>query len=270
MVTTQEPKGKLRFTRVVLSEDPDFSTHTGFLQEWKVESQKSIENCCGSLQVDFANSFLGGGVLCGGCVQEEIRFAVCPELIVGCLYCQRMTENEAILITGAQQFSAYKGYAFGLKYGGQFVDETPFNSDGNIDTEICAIDAVDYRGIGSQMQYTPKILKREITKAYVGFDNGDKTKPVATGNWGCGAFLGDRYHKSLLQYLACSAAGRPLVYCTFNDASFSEDMKFVAAKLKDSGWRVSDLWKALVEYVPKRNQNAFAYILSCLPNEEKL
>jgi hypothetical protein len=47
-------------------------------------------------QVDFANSFVGGGVLGHGCVQEEIRFLLCPELILAryavervlCLHCQ--------------------------------------------------------------------------------------------------------------------------------------------------------------------------------------
>ena len=39
-----------------------------------------------SLQVDFANKFVGGGVLGDGCVQEEIRFLINPELIVTRLF----------------------------------------------------------------------------------------------------------------------------------------------------------------------------------------
>ena len=39
------------------------------------------------LQLDFANKYVGGGVLGNGCVQEEIRFLICPELIVSCLLC---------------------------------------------------------------------------------------------------------------------------------------------------------------------------------------
>lgn len=34
-------------------------------------------------KVDFANKYLGGGVLTRGCVQEEITFTICPELICG-------------------------------------------------------------------------------------------------------------------------------------------------------------------------------------------
>lgn len=32
-----------------------------------------IEDDSNDIQVDFANEVIGGGVICGGCVQEEIR-----------------------------------------------------------------------------------------------------------------------------------------------------------------------------------------------------
>ena len=38
----------------------------------------SIEHYYGSLKVDFANEFIGGGSLIGGNVQEEIMFANHP------------------------------------------------------------------------------------------------------------------------------------------------------------------------------------------------
>lgn len=41
-------------------------------------------------QADFANKYIGGGVLCGGCVQEEIRFAECPELTACVWVCARI------------------------------------------------------------------------------------------------------------------------------------------------------------------------------------
>jgi poly(ADP-ribose) glycohydrolase len=95
-----------------------------------LEPAGGIEDAAGCLQVDFANEYLGGGVLCGGCVQEEIRFAVSPECTVGLLLCPRMLEHEAIVITGAEQFSRYTGYGFSLGYGGDFVDPTPRAPDG--------------------------------------------------------------------------------------------------------------------------------------------
>jgi len=51
----------------------------------EIEPTKKIEECDG-YHVDFANKYLGGGVLNTGCVQEEIMFATSPELLVGLLF----------------------------------------------------------------------------------------------------------------------------------------------------------------------------------------
>lgn len=42
-------------------------------------------------------------------VQEEIRFMINPELIVGMLFLSCMEDNEAIEIFGAERFSQYMG-----------------------------------------------------------------------------------------------------------------------------------------------------------------
>ncbi|XP_031256537.1 poly(ADP-ribose) glycohydrolase 1-like [Pistacia vera] len=62
-----------------------------------------------ALQVDFANKYIGGGALHRGCVQEEIRFMINPELIAGMLFLPSMADNEAIEIVGAERFSDYNG-----------------------------------------------------------------------------------------------------------------------------------------------------------------
>ena len=41
-----------------------------------------ITDGLGMLEADFANMYIGGGVLMGGNVQEEIRFSIAPECIV--------------------------------------------------------------------------------------------------------------------------------------------------------------------------------------------
>ena len=50
--------------------------------------------------MDFANKTIGGGVLGEGSVQEEIRFVICPELIVSLLFTEVLEDNEAVVITG--------------------------------------------------------------------------------------------------------------------------------------------------------------------------
>lgn len=71
--------------------------------KWHIDSYGRIEKGHGMLQMDFANRYLGGGALGHGCVQEEIRFMINPELIVGMLFCESMKSSEAILIYGTEQ-----------------------------------------------------------------------------------------------------------------------------------------------------------------------
>ena len=65
------------------------------MRNLRVLSQGTIEDDGGgTLQVDFANAYVGGGVLSHGCVQEEIRFAICPELIASMLFTERLGDTE--------------------------------------------------------------------------------------------------------------------------------------------------------------------------------
>lgn len=52
--------------------------------------------------IDYINDFrfLGGGVLGYGCVQEEIRFVVCPELLISMLFTECLRPTEALLMIG--------------------------------------------------------------------------------------------------------------------------------------------------------------------------
>ena len=70
----------------------------------------------------------------------------------------------------------------------------------------------------SVSQYLEIHVKREITKAYCGFsfDEGE-TKKIVTGNWGCGAFGGNVQLKMLVQWIACTIAGKEIVYCPFGE-----------------------------------------------------
>lgn len=107
------------------------------------------------------------------------------------------------------------------------------------------------------MQYEMRNIDRELNKAYNGFyreeTNSAESAPIATGNWGCGAFNGDADLKCLLQWMAASEAGRPhLVYYTVGDADFSKDINEIAQHLKTNGVSVSQLYKILKKYLNSR------------------
>jgi len=76
-------------------------------------------------------------------VQEEIRFMINPELIVGMLFMASMDDNEAIEIVGAERFSQYMGYGSSFRFVGDYIDSKPIDSMGRRRTRIVAIDALD-------------------------------------------------------------------------------------------------------------------------------
>lgn len=88
-------------------------------------------------------------------------------------------------------------------------------------------------------------------QAYVGFSSSDikaeDLPPIATGNWGCGAFGGDPYLKVLLQLMVSGVIGRSVVYFTFGDK-----------KLMDA---VADLYDHLQRYKVSVGELLFSLFL---------
>ena len=80
------------------------------MQPLQVVEKGGIEDAPNTLQADFANEYIGGGVLCGGNVQEEIRFSICPECLVSMLLCPRC----ALLITHDARFAQSIAHTAGM------------------------------------------------------------------------------------------------------------------------------------------------------------
>ncbi|XP_059168557.1 uncharacterized protein LOC131950431 isoform X2 [Physella acuta] len=123
-----------------------------------------IEDSPHAIQVDFANKSIGGGVLGKSRVQEEIKFSVCPELLSAMLFMENMDPNEAIAVSGFEQFSCYKGYAESLEFAGHYHD--PSGARGH---KMVAIDAISYRTLPLLNQYQDNFILRDLNKAVVGF-----------------------------------------------------------------------------------------------------
>ncbi|XP_017086402.1 poly(ADP-ribose) glycohydrolase [Drosophila eugracilis] len=214
-----------------------------------VDAEGTIEDHgIGLLQVDFANKYLGGGVLGHGCVQEEIRFVICPELLAGKLFTESLRPFEALVMLGAERYSNYTGYAGSFEWSGNCEDSTPKDSSHRRQTAIVAIDALHF--VQSHHQYREDLMERELNKAYIGFAHYMITPPpgVATGNWGCGAFGGDSYLKALLQLMVCAQVGRPLAYYTFGNTEFRNDFHDMWLLFRREGTTVQQLWSILRSY----------------------
>lgn len=161
------PTGVVTFTRRSVPDQ--------YLPKWE-ESKISIDELVlhvtdfgtiedqgeGLLQVDFANKYIGGGVLNFGCVQEEIRFMICPELLCSRLFTEVLEDNECLTIMGCERFSAYEGYSSSFQWNGDYLDTTPLDSFRRRKCTIVAIDATLFRA--RHLQYKEDMLKRELNK----------------------------------------------------------------------------------------------------------
>ena len=210
----------------------------------QIIEQGSMFNTEAKFCIDFANKYIGGGALSGGCVQEEILFAVEPEAIVSMFLMEVMDDNDAIRIDNLIQYSNYSGYAFSFKY-----EESAIKDEQNlIRHNIIAIDAVcSYSG-----GVDKESIKRDLIKAYVGFnlinfddkDVAKMPKTISSGNWGCGAFGGDYELKFIQQWLAATYAGvEKLYYYTFGR---NEMNKIVKYKEEMKSLNADDLLKTMM------------------------
>uniref|UniRef100_A0A9J7XJU6 poly(ADP-ribose) glycohydrolase n=1 Tax=Cyprinus carpio carpio TaxID=630221 RepID=A0A9J7XJU6_CYPCA len=250
-VTQQRPTGLITYTRQCLQRLPSWSSSEKQFGKLHISCEGSIEDQgYGMLQVDFANRFVGGGVTGSGLVQEEIRFLINPELIVARLFTEALNDNECLIVTGAEQFSRYSGYSDSFRWEGDHDDQTPRDEWQRRCTEIVAIDALHY----SQFleQFRPENMSRELNKAFCGFVRPgvqpENLSAVATGNWGCGAFGGDKRLKAVLQMMAAAEAERDLMYFTFGDADLVKDVLHIHKLISDTHATVGSVFRLLLQY----------------------
>lgn len=250
-VTQKRPSGLITYTRQRLQRLPSWSSSEKPFGKLHISCEGSIEEQgYGMLQVDFANRFVGGGVTGSGLVQEEIRFLINPELIAARLFTEALEDNECLIVTGAEQFSRYSGYSDSFRWDGDHDDQTPRDEWQRRCTEIVAIDALVYRQLLEQ--FLPENMSRELNKAFCGFVRpGVQTEnlsAVATGNWGCGAFGGDKRLKALLQMMAAAEAERDLMYFTFGDADLVKDVLHIHKLITDTHATVGSVFRLLLQY----------------------
>ncbi|XP_034924089.1 poly(ADP-ribose) glycohydrolase 1 isoform X2 [Populus alba] len=300
-ICSSMPEGFVSFERKVLLleqlplcvsyPEADFwSKSVVSLCPFEVHSSGFIEDQSnGALEVDFANKYLGGGALRSGCLQEEIRFMISPELIAGMLFLPCMEDNEAIEIVGAERFSNYTGEANKAFCG--FLDQSncdhhksPFQDGGsqgsqcmetdkdtNVVVKDFPMDEAPSTSVEIAMnrgEYINQVIGYSDKKGSWCLDLEDKIG-IATGNWGCGAFGGDPELKTMIQWLAASQAARPSVsYYTFGIKSL-QNLNQVSQWILSHEWTVGDLWNMLVEYSSRRfnketNLGFFAWLLPTL------
>eukprot|EP00164_Ancoracysta_twista_P003926 GFYU01005263.1.p1 GENE.GFYU01005263.1~~GFYU01005263.1.p1 ORF type:complete len:447 (+),score=102.17 GFYU01005263.1:99-1439(+) len=183
----------------------------------------SIDDCTADIHVEFANAFVGGGVMTGDAAMEEILFLVKPELMVAMAVQNRMADEESVCVSGAIKYSRTKGYGTSLEFDGDATDDLHVEATRVV--KVVAIDAI--RGGGPAM--TEAGLLRDMNKARVAFEGATA---VGTGHWGCGAFGNNHDLMFLKQWLAASEAGATRMYYHDFDRKQSHHIHPLVRKLK--------------------------------------
>jgi poly(ADP-ribose) glycohydrolase len=129
---------------------------------------------------------------------------------------------------------------------------------------VVAFDALHYSQ--PQAQFRPDLVRREILKCFAAFsrasaitidDNSMATLPISTGNWGCGAFKGDRELKFVIQLVAAAVTQRSLRYFTFGDTELKDRSERLLNVIKSKAVRVGNLVAMVDEYYSLKNQGDF-------------
>ncbi|CAD8053536.1 unnamed protein product [Paramecium primaurelia] len=221
-----------------------------------------IEEQYNSIIVDFANKYIGGGVLYKGCVQEEILFTIMPENIIAVLFCNALGKKEVIIIKNTIRYCDYLGYGYSF----HFLQREPQN----LNQIILVLDAENY-GYYPPQQFQQKSILRDLNKAFIGFSLSQSAKeedfffPISTGKWGCGAFKGNCQLKIIIQLIAFSTAWktkdqqRRMIFSTFNDEQlqfYKRAVDLIIQKYKSVGKLFQQLLKI------NNQQNVFEFLLN--------
>ncbi|CEM11737.1 unnamed protein product [Vitrella brassicaformis CCMP3155] len=244
----------ITFERLSLTPSPGasfWSSSTAPLLPVAVMGCADRIECSPGLQADFANRVLGGGVLASGSVQEEIRFAISPELLVARLLIPPLNDTDAAVIRGTRKFTNYQGYKDSFRCAGPATS----TDDSSLVCDVVAFDAIDFSTPDRHVdQYSLAAILRETNKVYAALSHGGgdgHTQALATGNWGCGVFGGDPQLKALIQWMASSQAGVLMHYYPMDDRRVAQLADVVRAL---DGWTVGQLWQWLMHKTQTRGR----------------
>lgn len=261
----------IRLSRSLMSADNNLSRSSKPLTTVAFTKQL-IEEQSDASQMIFANKRIGGGVLRKGCVQEEIRLVVCPELLTALVLCEEMGDTESVSCEGACQYVSYSGYSRTFTVNGKYYGEQcPSVQLKDVPNGVMSsssvvwMDATNFRNLKPGIQFSKAYVDRELVKALACFSSVSQplfeVGPVATGNWGCGAFCGDVKLKFLIQWCAAAESDRKVVYCLFDQA----ESLFTAVyhKLVEEQWTVGKLYQKITQFDGQTNdKNIFQFLLS--------
>ena len=215
--------------------------------------------------VNFANRNFQSGKIMPSATQEEVLFCVRPELYAAMTICQRILENEIIIISNAYKIMEYTGYINSFKF--KNLKEKIF-----YDSDFCQKDKENILCLDATFKdhYSFRSVLQDISKFYSAcfFCNKKYNNAgISTGSWGCGAFSGDKTHKFLQQLVSAKANHVKLSYSTFGNQNYYNSLKKLFIYVIQHKPKICDLYKLIIEFKGKKDEEFHKYLKEKLGNE---
>ena len=208
--------------------------------------------------VDFANMDFQTGQIIPSATQEEILFSIRPEMFIAMFICQRINENEIIIISGANRLFEYEGYSNSFKF------KKILENFDNLNENVLALDATMFD------HYLFNNLIQDISKFYTAcnYCNKKYSNPgISTGSWGCGAFGCDKAHKFLQQLICAKVNNVKLSFSTFGNENYYYSLKKLFNSVIEYTPKVSDLWELIINFKGNSDEEFHKYLKQQLGNE---
>ena len=235
-------------------EEKDINFHCKSMDEPEIETQSIV---------DFANMDFQTGQIIPSATQEEILFSTRPEMFIAMFICQRISENEIIIISGANKLIDYEGYSNSFKY--LKINENVYNNyNDNLNENVLALDATMFD------HYMNDSVVQDISKYYSACEyckNKYKNPGISTGSWGCGAFGCDRAHKFLQQIICAKANNVKLSFSAFGKEAYCESLKELWKSVIKLKPKVSDLWELINNFNGDDDEEFHQYLKKELGKE---
>jgi len=236
-----------------LFSENDINIHLKSMEEPEIETQSIV---------DFANMDFQTGQIIPSATQEEILFSTSPEMFIAMFMCQRIYENEIIVISGAYKLMEYEGYSNSFKF--VKLNENVLGNTDKLNENILALDATMYD------HYLSRNVIQDISKFYsaCNFCKKKNENPgISTGSWGCGAFGCDRAHKFLQQLICAKSNNVKLSFSTFGKEKYCNSLKELLKAVIKFKPKVSDLFNMIINFDGNNNEQFHEYLKTQLGNE---
>jgi hypothetical protein len=238
----------------LLFDESDINIHCQSMETPEIETQSIV---------DFANMDFQTGQIIPSATQEEILFSIRPEMFIAMFICQRIYENEIIIISGAYKLFEYEGYSHSFKF--IKIDENIYkNYNNNLNENVLALDAT------MMDHYNYNSIVQDVSKYYTACNyccKKYKMPGISTGSWGCGAFGCDKAHKFMQQLICAKANNVKLSFSTFGNENYCNSLRELLKTIIKKKPKVMDLWKLIINFKGNKNEAFHDYLKNELGNE---